>query len=366
MKGRQAIRFAQWLAIVISTVITNILSALYNYFLYQLPTIEKLTASYSFTAELTMNIVAGLVVGGLIGAFLVYFMQDRFSDKPYGYTVIVLLVSVFSVLVAVSLIFMIPYVMLITGKPLTDPASMSLFKELFFYQVNPALFVIFPLVVLQHIMLQILNKFGPGVFWKMVRGKYYRPKTEDRIFMFLDLNGSTTIAEQIGNEKYHDLLKEFFADITNSILDHGGEIYQYLGDGIIIDWSTEGDSRDLRCIFCFFDMRKEIQARRDQYEKKFGLVPTFKAGLHAGDVVVGEIGIIKRDITYSGDVLNTAARIQGMCHQLKSELLVSDELLKRELLPEQFVADAVGSFRLKGKEREMELYGISAVASYGI
>ena len=359
MKGRKAIRFVQWLAIVISTVITNILSAFYNYFLYKLPTIEGIAPSYSFTTELIMNIVAGFVVGGLLGLFLVYYLQDRFSDKPYGYTIIVLLVSVFGVLMVVSLAFLIPYVMIITGKPLTDPASTSLFKDLFFYQVNPSLFIIFPLVVLQHIMLQILNKFGPGVFWKMVRGKYYRPKTEDRIFMFLDLNASTTIAEQIGNELYHDLLKEFFADITNSILDHGGEIYQYLGDGIIIDWSTEGDKQDLRCIFCFFDMRKEIQERHDKYERKFGLVPTFKAGLHAGKVVVGEIGIIKRDITYSGDVLNTAARIQGMCHQLKSEVLVSDDLLKRVSLPVQFVADAAGSFLLKGKEREMELYRIS-------
>jgi len=249
--------------------------------------------------------------------------------------------------------------MYIPGKPITDPEAIALFRELFFHQVNPALFVIFPLVALQQLMLQVFNKFGPGVFWKMVRGTYYRPKTEDRIFMFLDLNSSTTIAEQLGNERYHDLLKEFFADITNSILDHGGEIYQYLGDGIIINWNTHGDERDLLCIQCFFDMREGIKARRYKYMKKFGLVPTFKAGLHSGEVVVGEIGIIKRDITYSGDVLNTCARIQGMCHELKSEVLVSNDFLKSVTLPVQFIADAAGSFRLKGKEREVELYGLS-------
>lgn len=359
MKGRRAIKFTQWLAIVITTMFVNTLSSIYNYFLYQLPTIEKVSPSYSFATELIMNVIAGFIVGGLLGAFMVYYVQDRFSDKPYGYTIITLLVSVFAVLLVVSLAFMVPYVMYITGKPITDPASIALFKELFFHQVNPALFVIFPLVALQQLMLQVFNKFGPGVFWKMVRGKYYRPKTEDRIFMFLDLNSSTTIAEQLGNERYHDLLKEFFADITNSILDHSGEIYQYLGDGIIIAWSTQGDERDLNCIHCFFDMRKEIQARRDKYMKKFGLVPTFKAGLHSGEVVVGEIGIIKRDITYSGDVLNTTARIQGMCHELKSEVLVSNDFLKTVSLPAQFLAGAAGSFRLKGKEREVELYMLS-------
>ncbi|HYV93642.1 MAG TPA: adenylate/guanylate cyclase domain-containing protein [Chitinophagales bacterium] len=359
MKGRRAIKFTQWLAIVITTMFVNVLSSIYNYFLYQLPTIQRINPTYSFATELIMNIVAAIIVGGLLGAFMVYYVQDRFSDKPYGYTIIILLVSVFVVLTVVGLAFMVPYVMYLTGKPITDPAAIALFKKLFFHQVNPALFVIFPLVALQQLLLQIFNKFGPGVFWKMVRGKYYKPKTEDRIFMFLDLNASTTIAEQLGNEQYHDLLKEFFADITNSILDHSGEIYQYLGDGIIINWSTHGDERDLRSIHCFFDMRKEIKARSDKYVKKFGLVPTFKAGLHSGEVVVGEIGIIKRDITYSGDVLNTCARIQGMCHELKSEVLVSNDFLKSVTLPVQFIADAAGSFRLKGKEREVELYGLS-------
>lgn len=359
MRGRRAIKFGQWLAIVITTILTNILESVYNYFLYQLPTIEKVSPSYSFTTELIMNVIAAIIVGGLIGAFMVYYIQDRFSDKPYGYLIIVLLSGVFGVMLVVSLAFMVPYVMIVTGKPITDPVSMALFRELFFHQVNPSLFVIFPLVALQLLMLQIFNKFGPGVFWKIVRGTYYHPKTETRIFMFLDLNSSTTIAEQLGNEQYHDLLKEYFADITNSILDHGGEIYQYLGDGIIVNWTAHGDHRDLNCLRCFFDMQKEIGTRRDKYLEKFGLVPTFKAGLHSGEVVVGEIGIIKRDITYSGDVLNTTARIQGMCHELKSDLLVSNDFIKSVSLPKPFVATAAGDFRLKGKEREVELYLLS-------
>lgn len=359
MKGRNLIKLTQWLAVVITTMLTNLLAAIYNYFLYQLPTIEKLSPSYSFTTELILSLVAGFIIGGIIGAFLVYFLQDRFSDKPYGYTIAILLVSVFGVLMAASIVFMVPYVMIITGKPITDPASVALFKSLFFYQVNPFFFVLFPLVVLQQMMLQVFNKFGPGVFWKMVKGKYFRPKTEDRIFMFIDLNSSTTLAEQLGNEGYHDLLKEYFADITNSILDHGGEIYQYLGDGIIINWTAERDERDLRCVHCFFDMRKEIEARREKYLKKFGLVPSFKAGLHAGQVVVGEIGIIKRDITYSGDVLNTTSRIQGMCHELKSDFLASSDFLKSVFLPTPFVANAAGDFRLKGKEREVEIFKLS-------
>ncbi|MCY7409746.1 MAG: adenylate/guanylate cyclase domain-containing protein [Chitinophagales bacterium] len=359
MKGRQAIKFIQWLAVVSTTMFTFALSVIYNHFLYLTPTVIKVIPSYSFETDLTWSLIAAFLVGGLIGAFMVYYMQDRFSDKPYGYTIITLLVSVFVVLLVVSFGFMIPYVMKLTGKPITDPAAIALFKDLFFHTINPSLFIIFPLVALQQLMLQIFNKFGPGVFWKIVRGKYFTPKTEDRIFIFLDINSSTTIAEKLGNERYHDLLKEFFADITNSILDYGGEIYQYLGDGIIIAWDTNNDKRDMRCVQCFFEMKKELKERSDKYMKKFGMVPTFKAGIHSGEVVVGEIGIIKRDITYSGDVLNTTARIQGMCHELKSDLLASHDFIVSVLLPPQFVADSVGIYRMKGKEREVELYAIA-------
>src|SRR5690348_11360603 len=118
MKGRRTIKFDQWLAIVITTMITNGLTSIYNYFLYRLPTIEKLSSSYSFITELTWNMIAGLIVGGLIGAFMVYYIQDRFRDKPYGYTIITLLVSVFLILFVVSLAFMVPYVMKLTGRPI--------------------------------------------------------------------------------------------------------------------------------------------------------------------------------------------------------------------------------------------------------
>src|SRR5205085_575211 len=103
----------------------------------------------------------------------------------------------------------------------------------------------------------------------------------------------------------------------------------------------------------------EIKSRHNKYISKFGVAPTFKAGVHSGEVVAGEIRIIKRDITYSGDVLNTTARIESMCHELKSELLVSNTFLRSISLPEPFIADIAGGFLLKGKEQEVALARIS-------
>jgi len=88
-------------------------------------------------------------------------------------------------------------------------------------------------------LLQVNDKFGSGILLKFLAGNYHQPKKEERIFMFMDMRSSTTIAEKIGNEKYFNLLNDVFADITNTIINYEGEIYQYVGDEIVISWSIK-------------------------------------------------------------------------------------------------------------------------------
>ena len=185
-------------------------------------------------------------------------------------------------------------------------------------------------------------------------GKYNTPKEEKRIFMFLDLNSSTTIAEKLGDELYHELLKNFFADITNSILDNNGEIYQYVGDEVVVAWKYEDGIINNHCIKCFFDMKSFIEKKKEKYLLRYGVVPSFKAGIHLGKVIVGEIGIIKRDITYSGDVLNTTSRIQSMCKEFDVDIIASEDLIEKLSL-KSYTANYLGAIKLKGKEKEVLL-----------
>ncbi|MDQ3683293.1 MAG: hypothetical protein M3352_09505 [Bacteroidota bacterium] len=96
--------------------------------------------------------------------------------------------------------------------------------------------------------------------------------------MFLDINSSTSIAEQLGNETYHSLLKDFFSDITLPILENKGNIYQYVGDEVIVAWNYEDGKEDIHCLKCFFDMKLYIHKKKDKYLHRYGLVPLFKAG----------------------------------------------------------------------------------------
>jgi adenylate cyclase len=87
-------------------------------------------------------------------------------------------------------------------------------------------------------------------------------------------------------------------------------------------------------------------------------VPGFKAALHGGNIVVSEVGKYKSEIAYHGDVLNTTARILSKCHELESELLISDWVIDKVQLPKYIKADSMGTWQLKGKLQQIELLSV--------
>jgi adenylate cyclase len=216
------------------------------------------------------------------------------------------------------------------------------------------------IVILTYFFLEMNNKFGPGKLGKIFLGKFNTPVEEERIFMFLDLKSSTTIAEQLGGIQYHLFLKELFSDVTAPILQTDGEIYQYVGDEIVLTWQMGKPENLKNYIRCFFAIQQLLDKEESKYLKKFGVKPQFKAGAHYGHVIAGEIGVIKRDITYSGDVLNTTARIQGMCNGLDSTFLISKSLFDlNSANTSGWAFEQKGEIPLKGKKDAMELMSVT-------
>lgn len=199
---------------------------------------------------------------------------------------------------------------------------------------------------------------GNGMIYNYFFGKYHGPKQETRIFMFLDMKSSTTIAERIGHKKYFDLLKVYYADMTDPILETSGQIYQYVGDEIVVSWSKNEGVYENNCIQCFSKISSAIAKNEDQYLDRFGLVPEFKAGCHIGEVTTGEIGIIKKDIIYTGDVLNTTARIQAECNTYGAKVLISGDLLNELQKEDPISFTQIGELTLRGKTEAIQLYRV--------
>ncbi len=205
---------------------------------------------------------------------------------------------------------------------------------------------------------EVRDNIGLGVLNNFLIGTYHKPIEEDRIFMFLDMKDSTTIADQMGHSKYFGMLKEYYSDLTDPIIASGGEIYQYVGDEVVVTWKQGKNTSDNRCINCFFDMKSALHRQASKYQSQYGLVPTFKAGIHVGRVTTGEIGVIKKEIVFSGDVLNTAARIQSLCNKYSTDLLVSEQLIDI-VNGNDYDTESIGEVGLKGRNEKVNLFTIT-------
>ena len=207
------------------------------------------------------------------------------------------------------------------------------------------------------LVLEIADKYGPGGLRNLIRGRYHKPRKENRIFLFLDINDSTTIAEQIGHEKYFNMLHDFFADITDPILANWGHIYQYVGDEIVICWKNNSKNK-LRCLRFVKESVLTFKRKENYYLKEYGVVPTFKTGIHAGDVTAGYIGIIKKELIFSGDTLNTTARIRSKCHELKHSFIVSIDFLHDFVVPVKYHINEIGEMEFKGRKEKSKVFSL--------
>ena len=208
---------------------------------------------------------------------------------------------------------------------------------------------------------QISLKMGPGVLWKFITGKYHRAREEDRIFMFLDLNNSTAIAEKLGPIEFNKLLNVFFFHITKSIRNNRGEIYRYVGDEVVVSWPVSKGIKNASCIRTFFEAKNAIRKQREYYLNNFGFLPEFTAAFHLGTVIVGEIGDVKSQISFSGRVLYSTAAIEKLCRSYQSEVLVTERLLDKIDLPRIYQKNPAASWRTDSGT-ELALFSLNEVS----
>lgn len=318
-----------------------------------------------FITSLVINASAALVAGLVGGAILVTYVQRWMRNNPYGQAVL------FILLVFTLIICLVAILGFLTRASFADNTlkhkdviyhigkhirSFRFIKDYFLW-----LFIVFGTIA----GFLINDKYGPGNLRNFLLGRYFRPKREERIFMFLDLRSSTYIAQVLGEKQYFRFIKEVIQDVTPIILKYQGRIYQYVGDEITVSWKQERGIQKLNCVLCPMEVRKFFNHRSSYYTARYGVVPDFKAGLHCGPVMVGEIGVVKRDIAYSGEVVGTAARIQNKCNTLGVNLLLSEDLLNKLALENSGLhSELKGELTIKGKGINLPLYTLATEQQY--
>ena len=329
----------------------------YAILLYFKCELKSLDAGLYFRGSILTGVLAGLIGG----TAMVFLWEKWLRTKTYGRS----LVYIFLTYTLTYLLVSIPSGLFLHGNEqglsIADSELWQLVAAHFLDITQMQSYFFWLFVILGTLIILLVNdKYGPGVFRDFLLGKYFHPKREERIFMFLDLRSSTSIAERLGEERYFQFIKDVFRHATPGILLTKGEIYQYVGDEIVVSWRMDKGVENDNCLQCFFNIQENLLRLQPYYQQHYdGIVPEFKAGLHYGYVMAGEIGVVKKEITFSGDVLNTTSRIQSKCNELGVNILLSKYLLdKLKPLTNISQPKMIGELLLRGKQQKVMLYTV--------
>ena len=212
--------------------------------------------------------------------------------------------------------------------------------------------------VLANAIFTIGSLLGFRMVVRLLTGRYVRPRRELRAFLLIDMKNSTGVAERLGAVRFHELLNDFFRDIAEAALECGAEIHKYVGDEAILTWTAVRATLDDDILACPFVMRDFIAANSARYRRRFGVVPEFRATMHCGEIVAGQIGDVRAEIAYVGDTLNVAARLLEAAKQVGRDVLVSTDLLARTTLPAGIVAETLPTLDVRGRAAPL---GIAAL-----
>jgi adenylate cyclase len=344
----------RWIAIIAAswTAIQLLLyfRAFYSEIRYDYPYTENNFSPYLLRAVIL------LCLNSLMAYMLLVELRVRYRSVSLlsgwtAKTVILLLIAA----LAVAFIFIAHFMII---REHTFARAVEELRYYFFHTgfFVDSMFSWFFIVLVTQVVIEVDQKYSPGVFWEILTGKYLKPRTERRIIMFLDLKDSTPIAEQLGHERYFSFIKDFIYYVSNAILENDGRIYQYVGDEVVVTWPYRRVNF-LKSINTVILARRILQFSSDYFRRKYDVAPEFRVGLHTGEVTIGEIGVIKKDIAISGEAMNITARIRTACGELNQKYIVSQDYFDSNVL-KSWQGEDLGEITLKGVEKAVKLYAL--------
>ncbi len=266
--------------------------------------------SYAFL----FSIYFGLIIGVIEDIF--FFSQIK--KLPFLLNVFIKLISIISIYISfvISATYFATFSISESFDKLIELRALGII-----YRV---LFIAFLIITYNEISLFLGHQFATNHLF----GTYHKAKSENRIFMFLDLKKSTSITEQIGDIRYYNFINDCFFTMSKYVIMYNAEIVKYVGDEVILTWKTNNSKNCENAIQFYIDFTNKLNSNSNYFVNKYGISPEFTAAIHKGMVVTANLGHLKKQLDFSGGVMNTCARIQGKCSTLKANLLVSEEIVK--------------------------------------
>ncbi len=228
-------------------------------------------------------------------------------------------------------------------------------QSMTFYQTFFSVALIVPSITMG--MLKVIDMVGQKHFLDFIFGTYHQPVERQRIVLFLDMVGSSAMAEKLEPKKSMDLIGRFIYDCSFIFRIHGGDILNYTGDGLVVLWPRNQPNSALSAVY---KLRNHFSSKqvRHKYWKRFGVVPDFRIGLHAGQIVLNQIGEEKLFIGLYGDVVNTAARLEQMNKEVGTTVLLSADVTQGLNQSWKALLKPIGEKEVRGRDETIYVYGM--------
>lgn len=226
--------------------------------------------------------------------------------------------------------------------------------------------------ILQRIAQNVVDTYlGPSAGARVLSGEIRRGDGEaiDAVVWMSDLRGFTTLSDRLEGPQVSAVLNTYFEIVSDAVLDHGGDILKFIGDGILAVFptaSTNGAGAGERALAA---ARSAIARLEDvnanptpELAEIAGWAPLkMGIGLHEGEVFFGNVGGESRlDFTVIGRAVNETSRVEALCKELKRPLLFTEPVY-RSLTPSQrSEIELMGSYKLRGVEKDMPIYTVGS------
>jgi adenylate cyclase len=303
---------------------------------------------------LTSSAIRGVFIGAPILLYERGFLVPRFRDwirRAATPIFAVVTLAVYAIIIVLGNAAAGTVLHHFFGYMLNARDAMMMSKSGFIYSLSVSALTVF--------VFRVRDLIGPGLFTSLLLGRYHRPTSEERIFLFLDVSDSARFADHRGDLAAQAYLGQIFHALALPVRRSRGSIDDYIGDMALVTWGIERGARDAACLRCVFDFAKAIADNAATWDARFGQVPQFRAALHCGPIVTAEIGFERRKISYFGEVVNTTARLEALSKALDVSVLVSADLLDRiGRLPSDFAAQDLGLHAIRGRS---ELISVAAI-----
>ena len=298
---------------------------------------------------------------GSINAYLHSFVYNRIlRNAPFWKIIFIRLILFFVVSLSISVgIFKLFYGYNFLELIFSDHRRTSIgYIGFYFYWI-------FTDLVLTSI-LQLRRSLGVGFFENFIKSKYNKPKTEYRIFMFLDLANSTPTVEKLGAIKFSSYIQDCFLILSDVVIKYNGLIYQFVGDEAVINWKVKCKFKYEDCLDLYFEFQKKIDEQEAYFLEKYDLKPEFRCSLNDGQVSVAFVGDAKREIAFHGNVLNVGSRLQHLAKDYNTNMIISDSFYQKLEEKEKYQIEKLENISLRGVHDVVDAYKVCEKNSYNV